>query len=157
MAFDNAVLSENKKLGAGEVIPSKPYNTETFKVFESGIIQGRFCKYDTGSIDMLDGSSTPKIAGITKRKVGGGIEVSTYTSTSDTAIAVHNFGLVAVDVVSGNTPAKYGTVYAVNASGSGADFSKATTTSTNNVDTGCVFWEQTDTNVWLVLIPSYLK
>lgn len=157
MAFDDAVLSENKKLGAGEVITSKPYNTETFKVFESGIVQGRFCKYDAGSIDMLDNSSTPKIAGITNRKVGGEIEVSTYTSISDTVIEVHNFGLVSVDVVSGITPAKYGVVFAVNASGSGADFGKATTTATNNASTGCVFWEQVDTNVWLVLIPSYLK
>jgi len=157
MPFTNAVLSENKKLGAGEVITSKPYNTEVFKTFEDGIIQGRFCKYDAGSIDMLDNSSTPKIAGITKRKIGGEIGVTTYTASKDMSVSIHNFGMVTVDVVSGNTPVKYGTVYAVNASGSGADFGKATTTSTNNVDTGCIFWEQVDTNVWSVIIPSYLK
>jgi major membrane immunogen (membrane-anchored lipoprotein) len=155
MAFNKAVQLETVGLGSGEAIASKPYNTEMFTTFEDGVIQGRFVKYDTGSIDMLDASATPKIAGVVRRKIGGELEVGTYTTASDTVVEVHNFGMVTVDVVSGNTPAKYGIVYAVNASG--ADAGKATTTATDNVNTGCVFWEQMSTNVWLVLVPSYLK
>ena len=155
MAFNSAVVLETVGLGSGEVITSKPYNTEAFSTFEDGVVQGRFVKYDTGSIDMLDESATPKIAGIVRRKIGGEIDGVTYTTASDKVVEVHNFGMVTVDVVSGDTPAKYGVVYAVNASG--ADAGKATTTSTDNVNTGCVFWEQMSTNVWLVLVPSYLK
>ena len=157
MAFTSAVLAETAKLQSGEVIKSKPYNTEAFGTFEDGLVQGRFVKYDTGSIDNLDASATPTIAGISRRLISGEVGVTTYRSTGDivdTVAEVHTTGFATVDVVTGDTPAKYGIAYAVNASGSGADFGKATTTATNNVDSGWVFWEQVDTNVWLVAKAS---
>lgn len=157
MAFTSAVLEESKKLGSGEVLRTRPFNVEAFSTFEDGLVMGRFAKYDTGSVDNLDGSSTPKIAGIITRLVGGEQGVTTYRKTGtlvDTVAEVMTTGFATVDVVSGNTPARYGIAYAVNASGSGADFGKATTTSTNNVDSGYVFWEQVDTNVWLVAKAS---
>lgn len=154
MAFTNTVLETSPALGSGEVIKSKPYNTEAFGTFEDGLIQGRFAKYDTGSIDNLDGSATPKIAGIVRRKISGEVGVATYRTTGDIidyTAEVHTFGMATVDVVSGNTPAKYGIAYAVNAAGSGANFGKATTTATNNVDSGWVFWEELQAGVWLVV------
>ena len=157
MAFTSAVLEESKKLGSGEVLRTRPYNVEAFSTFEDGLVMGRFAKYDTGSVDNLDGSSTPKIAGVVTRLIGGELGVNTYRKTGtlvDTAAEVMTTGFATVDVVSGNTPARYGIAYAVNASGSGADFGKATTTSTNNVDSGYVFWEKVDTNVWLVAKAS---
>lgn len=157
MAFKSAVLEESKKLGSGEVLRTKPYNVEAFSTFEDGLVMGRFAKYDTGSVDNLDGSSTPKIAGVVTRLIGGELGVNTYRKTGtlvDTVAEVMTTGFATVDVVSGNTPARYGIAYAVNASGSGADFGKATTTSTNNVDSGYVFWEKVDTNVWLVAKAS---
>ena len=154
MAFTSAVLAEAAKLQSGEVIKSKPYNTEAFSTFEDGLVQGRFVKYDTGSIDNLDGSATPTIAGISRRLIGGEVGVTTYRTAYDTTAEVHTTGFATVDVVAGDTPAKYGIAYAVNASGSGADFGKATTTSTDNVDSGFVFWEEIDTNVWLVAKAS---
>lgn len=153
MAFANTVLETSPALGSGEVIKSKPHNTEAFGTFEDGLIQGRFAKYDTGSVENLDGSATPKIVGIVRRKISGEVGVATYRTTggiTDAVAEVHTFGMVSVDVVSGDTPAKYGTVYAVNAAGSGADFGKATTTATGNVDSGWVFWEQLQAGVWLV-------
>lgn len=158
MAFrSGAVLEESKKLGSGEVLRTRPYNVEAFSTFEDGLVMGRFAKYDTGSVDNLDGSSTPKIAGVVTRLIGGELGVNTYRKTGtlvDTVAEVMTTGFATVDVVSGNTPARYGIAYAVNASGSGADFGKATTTSTNNVDSGYVFWEKVDTNVWLVAKAS---
>lgn len=157
MAFTSAVLEESKKLGSGEVLRTRPFNVEAFSTFENGLVMGRFAKYDTGSVDNLDGSSTPKIAGVVTRLIGGELGVNTYRKTGtlvDTAAEVMTTGFATVDVVSGNTPARYGIAYAVNASGSGADFGKATTTSTNNVDSGYVFWEKVDTNVWLVAKAS---
>lgn len=157
MAFTSAVLEESKKLGSGEVLRTRPFNVEAFSTFENGLVMGRFAKYDTGSVDNLDGSSTPKIAGVVTRLIGGELGVNTYRKTGtlvDTAAEVMTTGFATVDVVAGNTPARYGIAYAVNASGSGADFGKATTTSTNNVDSGYVFWEKVDTNVWLVAKAS---
>ena len=142
MAFSSAVLEESKKLGSGELLRTKPFNVEAFSTFEDGLVMGRFAKYDTDSVDNLDGSATPKIAGIVTRLIGGEQGVTTYRKTGtlvDNVAEVMTTGFATVDVVSGNTPARYGIAYAVNASGSGANFGKATTTSTNNVDSGYVF------------------
>lgn len=155
MAFNTAVLEESAKLGSGEVVRTKPYNVEAFGTFEDGLIQGRFCKYDTGSIDKLDTSATPKIAGVAVRLVAGERGVATYRNTGtivDGVAEVLTTGFITVDVVAGNTPAKYGIAYAVNTAGT--DLGKATTTATSNVDSGYVFWEQVDTNVWLIAKSS---
>ena len=157
MAFKDTVLKESKKLGSGEVLRTRPFNVEAFSTFEDGLVMGRFAKFDTGSVDNLDTSATPKIAGIVTRLIGGEQGVNTYRKTGtlvDTVAEVMTVGFATVDVVTGNIPARYGIAYAVNAAGSGADFGKATTTSTNNVDSGYVFWEQVDTNVWLVAKAS---
>lgn len=160
MAFADTVLEQIPDLVAGEFIAASPYNCSAFEVFEEGLIPGRFVKYDTGSIDNLDNSATPVIAGVARRKIASAIENATYTKLGiapDQVAEVVNFGFVTVEVPTGVTPAKFGQVYAVNAAGSGADFGKATTVSTNNVAVpGCVFWEAKATNVWLVLVPKYL-
>lgn len=151
MAFNNTVLAQSAGLSSGEVLASKPFNVEAFSVFEDGLIQGRFCKYDGGSIDNLDGSATPVIGGITRRLIGGEIGVSTYRNTGDlidSAAEVITFGFATVDVVDGDTPSKYGIAYAENQTA--GDFGKATTTATDNVDSGYVFWEEVSTGVWLV-------
>lgn len=128
------------------------------KVCEEGLVPGRFCKFDAGSIDLLDVSATPIIAGIVRRKIASALENVNYTKLGiapDQVAEVINFGYATVQVPTGVTPAKYGQVYAVNIAG--ADIGKATTVSTNNVAVpGCIFWEVKRANVWLVLIPKYL-
>lgn len=154
MAFSNTVLTEYSELGSGEVLQAKPSNVEAFETFEDGLVQGRFCKYDTGSVDNLDNSATPVIAGVTVRDITQATETNTYDSTrtpaGDDVAMVCTFGFCTVDVVTGDTPVKYGIAYAVNAAASGANFGKATTTSLNNEDSGWVFWEQKATDVWLL-------
>lgn len=153
--FKNAVLAESAGLGSGELLPNTNGLTLAHSTFEDGLVQGRFVKYDTGSVDNLDGSATPQIAGIARRLISGSIDEVTYKNTGaviDTAAEVVSTGLCTVDVVTGQTPVKYGTVYAVNASGSGANFGKATTVSTDNVDSGWVFWDNNGkaNDVWLI-------
>ena len=155
MAFTNTVLAQSAGLGSGEVLVTKPYNTEAFGVFEDGLVQGRFVKYDTGSIDMLDASATPTIAGISRRLIAGETGVTTYRSSGDVidyVAEVHTTGFITVDVLAGSTPAKYGIAYAKNTAD--ADSGKATTVSTSNVNSGYVFWEEVSTNVWLVAKAS---
>lgn len=158
MAFNDTVLSAIPDLVAGEFIAASPYNCSAFEVWEEGLVPGRFAKYDTGSIDLLDTSATPVIAGVVRRKIASALENATYTKLGiapDQVAEVVNFGFVTVEVLSGDTPTKYQQVYAVNTAG--ANLGKATETSTNNaIVPGCVFWEAKAANTWLVLIPQYL-
>ena len=158
MAFANTVLEEIVDLVAGEFIAASPYNCSAFEVFEEGLIPGRFCKYASGSIDLLDASATPVIAGVARRKVASAIENANYTKLGiapDQVAEVVNFGFVTVEVLAGDTPAKFQQVYAVNTAG--ANLGKATEVSTSNaIVPGCVFWEAKAPGVWLVLIPKYL-
>jgi hypothetical protein len=158
MAFNNTVLETQPDLMAGEVIASAPHSVSAFEVWEEGLVPGRFVKYASGSIDLLDVSATPVIAGVVRRKIASAIENATYTKLGiapDQVAEVCNFGFVTVEVPAGVTPAKFGQVYAVNIAG--ADIGKATTVPTSNVAVpGCVFWEAKAANTWLVLVPKYL-
>jgi len=162
MAFDNTVLQEHADLPAGEFISASPYNVSAFEVFENGLVSGRFAKFDTASIDNLDGSATPVIAGIVKRKITGEISsvdqvYSTTGDTQDSVAEVINFGFATVTVTDAATPAKYGTVQVIN--DGTADAGKATdaAVAAGIISAGDVtFWEQKAANVWLVRINKYL-
>lgn len=153
MAFDNAVILGNEDLGAGEVITASPYNVSAFEQFEDGLIEGRFVKYDAGSIDKLDGSATPTIAGIARRKITGEIGTGIYRTSGqeiDSVAEVINFGFATVTVTDAATPAKYDQVYTVNAAT--ADSGKATDDSDQLIVPGAIFWEEKQDGVWLVRI-----
>ena len=101
MSFTNTTLQDSPDLGAGEVIAASPYNVSAFELFEDGLIEGRFCKYDTGQIDNMDGSTTPVIAGIARRKITGEIGTGIYSTTGqeiDQVAEVINFGFATVTV-----------------------------------------------------------
>lgn len=160
MAFDNTVLGDNKDLPAGEVIKASPYNVSAFELFEDGLVEGRFAKYDTGSIDNLDGSATPVIAGIVRRKITGEIGTGIYSTSGqeiDQVAEVINFGFATVTVTDAADPAKYEAVQVIN--DGTADAGKATDAAVAagiiNVP-DVVFWEQKADNVWLVRINKFL-
>lgn len=158
MAFNTTVVATPPDLMPGEFIAASPYNCSAFDVWEEGLVPGRFAKFDTGSLDLLDASATPIISGVVRRKISSALENATYTKLGiapDQVAECVNFGFVSVQIPTGVTPAKYGQVYAVNIAG--ADIGKATTVATNNVAVpGCVFWEAKRPGTWLVLIPKYL-
>ena len=162
MTFTNTVLAENLDLPAGEVIKASPSNTSAFEVFEDGLVVGRFAKFDTASIDNLDGSATPVIAGVVKRKVTG--EISTgdavYSTTGDAIDSVAemiNFGFATVTVTDAATPAKYGTVQVINDGTADAGKGTSAAVAAGIISAGDVtFWEQKAANVWLVRINKYL-
>ena len=160
MAFKDTTLQDNPDMGAGEVIKASPHNISAFEIFEDGLVEGRFCKYDTGSIDNLDGSATPVIAGIARRKITGEIGTGIYSTTGqeiDQVAEVINFGFATVAVTDAATPAKYGSVQFVNATG--ADAGKATDAAVASgiVSAGdVVFWEPKAAGVWLVRINKFL-
>jgi len=160
MAFDNAVLEEVIDLPAGEVIAASPYNVSAFEVFEDGLIEGRFAKFDTASIDLLDTSATPVIAGIVKRKVDGEIGAGVYSTSGqeiDQVAELINFGFATVTVQAAAAPTKYAPVYTINLAS--AETGKATQDSGASgalLVADVVFWEQKADDVWLVRINKYL-
>ena len=158
MSFNSTVLQDNEDLPAGEVIAASPHNVSAFEVFENGLIEGRFVKFDTGSVDLLDASATPTIAGIAKRKVTGEIGTGVYSTSGqeiDQVAEVINFGFATVTVTDAASPSKYDPVYVVNAAS--ADSGKATEDDTGTLAVSdVVFWEQKADNVWLVRINKFL-
>jgi len=160
MSFNSTVLQDNLDLPAGEFISASPYNVSAFEVFQDGLVEGRFCKFDTGSIDNMDASATPVVAGIVRRKVTGEIGAGVYSTSGqaiDQVAEVINFGFATVTVTDAATPAKYDAVQFVNAAT--ADAGKATdaAVAAGIVNAGdVVFWEQKAANVWLVRINKYL-
>ena len=160
MAFKDTTLQDNPDMGAGEVIKASPHNISAFEIFEDGLVEGRFVKYDTGSIDNMDGSASPVVAGIARRKITGEIGTGIYSTTGqeiDQVAEVINFGFATVAVTDAATPAKYGSVQFVNASG--ADAGKATDAAVASgiVSAGdAVFWEPKAAGVWLVRINKFL-
>lgn len=150
----NTFGSNVPPLGAGEVIEAKVHNIDSFNDYTAGIEVGTFVKYDTGNIAPLDNSATPTIAGVSQRFLTGDMTKSTFTNEDQ--INVINYGYATVRVVTGDTPAKYGQVYAVNAPAS-TDWGFATTTSTDNVAVAnCDFWENLGNDVWIVRMKEIL-
>jgi hypothetical protein len=160
MAFDSAVLQNVADLPAGEVISASPYNVSAFEKFENGLIEGRFVKFDTESIDQLDASATPVIAGIAKRKVTGEIGTGIYSTTGDaidSVAEVINFGFATVTVTDAATPAKYDAVNVINAASAEAGKATDAAVATGIISAGdVVFWEPKSLNVWLVRINKYI-
>lgn len=155
--FNDGVEQDAQGLDAGEILAGHVNNTDGFTTFESGLNVGRFAKYDAGSLDNLDGSGTPKIAGIVKRNLTGDLSKTVFDTEDDIA-ELGNLGYMTIDVVTGLSPAKYGAVYAENAGvNAGADYGKATTLATGNqVVTNADFWEEIKTDVWVVRLKQVL-
>lgn len=153
MAFNTTVLTAIPGLMAGEFIAASPYNCSAFEQFEEGLVPGRFAKYAAESVDLLDGSATPILVGVVRRKIASALENATYTKVGiapDQVAEVINFGFATVEVTDAATPARFDQVYTVNASG--ADSGKATDDAGQLIVPGCIFWEETKPNVWLVRV-----
>jgi hypothetical protein len=149
MAFATGYLGDFKKVGAGE-----EYGVNNrvlgFRTYENGLKVGRFAKVDSGSLDNMDGSSTPVIAGVVVRTPAVSVESDGAIDASLTtgSVSYMQSGLVTVEVKSGQTPAYKGTVYASNAGD--ANDGTAQAVSTDGVDTGAVFIEEIQSGVWLI-------
>lgn len=153
-AFATTVLGDAPGIDAGEVIASKPHNVEAYSVFEEGVTVGRFVKYDAGSIDKLDASATPKIAGVVRRKTNRVLGDVDYNVAQDQVVEVVDFGHVTVTVTATANPTKFAPVYVSNTAD--AETGKATEVSAGGLlIAGAVFWEQIKTGVWVVRLQNY--
>lgn len=149
MAFATGYLGDPQKVKGGERYGSCNIVLSA-TTFEDGLLVGRFAKLDTGSIDNVDGSATPTLAGVVLRNAaspvedGAAIDGSLYSQ-----VEYQRQGLVTVDVKTGETPAQFGAVYVSNAGD--ADDGLATATGTDEATTA-EFIEEVATDVWLIRI-----
>jgi len=149
MAFSIGHLNDPQNVGSGERKGTSDL-VLTSRDFEDNLVVGRFAKLDTGSIDNMDGSATPVVAGIVLRKVstpvedGAAIDADLYDQ-----VEYLREGLCTVDVKAAETPAQFGRVYVSNLGD--ADDGLATATNTDIAVNG-EFIEEVQDGVWLVYI-----
>lgn len=158
----DAIELDAEGLEQGEVITGHVNNCDAFRTFEDGLIIGRFAKYDAGSLDNMDASATPTIAGVVARNFTGSLKRDTYNNVgdevnTDDVAELCNFGYVTVEVKDGITPVKYEPVYAENTTV--GDYGEATNIldTTNILVPGATFHRATNrANVWIIKLGQIL-
>ena len=167
MAFSDGVLDEVIQIEEGEVITTSPYNVDNYDQFEDGLKIGHFAKLDTGSVDNLDGSATPVIIGVPKRKVNKAISSEDYVATAvnglkDANADVCNFGRITAVMsdlaIAAATATEGDQVYVVNSATPGL----AGKVTNNSLETDalivpdCTFKREKQSGIWVVTIQKYL-
>jgi hypothetical protein len=149
MAFATGQLNDPQKVGAGERLGTGGLVLDA-TVFEDGLKVGRFAKLDTGSLDNMDGSATPTLAGVVLRNVANAVEDgATIDSALFSQVVFIREGVVTVDVKSGETPARFGRVYVSNA----GDASDGLATATNtDVAVNAEFLYEVQSGVWAIYL-----
>ena len=149
MSFQTGYLADTQPVGAGE----EHGNTNRVlghREFGNNLMCGRFARVDavTGSLEALDGSATPVIAGVVLRRTSTAVEAGgTIDATLTTgAISYMQDGFVSVQVKAGETPAYKGEVFASN----DGDADDGTAVTAGGVATGAVFIEEIRPDVWLI-------
>ena len=152
MSFATGYLSDPNRVQGGESFNEAGVDI-AFTTFENGLLVGRFAKLDSGSVDNLDSSATPNIAGIVARNDANAVEdAGTIDSALQSQISVRREGLMSVDVKSGQSvPVLGARISAHNV----ADADAGLALSTGGVDTTAEFVEEITTNVWLVRVGAY--
>lgn len=164
MSFTNGTIEAVVDLAEGEVIASSPHNIDAFDKFEDGLKVGHFAKLDTGSVDNLDGSATPLIIGVPKRKINKAIDSQVYNSVADinglkdANADVATFGRITVAATSASVPTEGAPVFVINAAAN-PDNGKVTQNSGETgalAVVGAVFKEEKSSDVWVITIQNYL-
>lgn len=152
MAFATGYLADPNRVQGGESFNEAGVDL-AFTTFEDGLRIGRFAKLDSGSIDNMDASATPNIAGIVARNDANAVEDGgTIDNTLFSQISVRREGLMSVDVKSGESaPDLGGQIGAYNV----ADGDQGLALASGGIATTAEFVQVITTNVWLVRLGAY--
>lgn len=156
-AFTSHDFKEISEVDAGELNPNVSYKIDTYTAnYNAPLNTGKFAIIKTGNLANMDKTATPVVAGLVLQSVANAIESGeTYVKTGDGVVYqvdVVSWGLATVAVKAGDTPAKFGAIYAVNSGLVDADLGKATVTATNNVLVKGYFNREIKSGVWEVFI-----
>lgn len=149
MSFPTGHLDDNQNVAGGERYGANIIAL-TATTFEDQLKYGRFAKLDTGSIDNMDGSATPVIAGVVLRNVANVVEDGdVIDSTLYEQMEYLRQGICTVDVKTGETPALFDRVYVSNAGD--ANDGLATATNTDEA-VNAEFIMEIQTDVWMIYL-----
>lgn len=151
MAFSTGYISDFPKVDAGEEQGNNNIVLGA-NTYEDGLKVGRFAKMDSGSLDNMDGSSTPVIAGVVLRSPTTSVEAGDAIDADLTHGSVSYMldGLVTVAVKSGETPAYKGAVFACNAGDANDGMAATGAEAGDNIATGAIFIQEVKAGVWLI-------
>ncbi|MFW3412313.1 hypothetical protein ACN9J3_06225 [Aliarcobacter butzleri] len=157
MAFASYDYTQIGNVDAGVINQTLPAKVSTYTAnYNAPLKTGKFAIIKTGNLANMDKSATPVVAGLVLQSVVNAIESDeTFVKTGDGAVYqldVLEWGLGTVDVKAGDTPTKFGKIYAVNSGSVDADLGKATTTATDNVEVKGYFNREIKAGVWEVFI-----
>ena len=157
MAFTSYDYTQIGNVDAGVINQTLPAKVSTYTAnYNAPLKTGKFAIIKTGNLANMDKSATPVVAGLVLQSVVNAIESGeTFVKTGDGAVYqldVLEWGLGTVDVKAGDTPTKFGKIYAVNSGSVDADLGKATTTATDNVEVKGYFNREIKAGVWEVFI-----
>ena len=157
MAFVSYDYTQIGNVDAGVINQTLPAKVSTYTAnYNAPLKTGKFAIIKTGNLANMDKSATPVVAGLVLQSVVNAIESGeTFVKTGDGAVYqldVLEWGLGTVDVKAGDTPTKFGKIYAVNSGSVDADLGKATTTATDNVEVKGYFNREIKAGVWEVFI-----
>lgn len=155
MPFTSVRTDDIQEVGAGERVGDS-HIILTATTFEDNLLIGRFAKLDAGSIDNIDASATPVIAGVVLRNTARPVEDDNQVDSDlYTNVEYARWGLVTVKAVEGENPTRFDAVFVHNLAD--ADAGKATLV--DSADTEAVnaeFIEEVDTDVWLIQLNGNL-
>ena len=149
--METGYLLDPQGTGPGELV--KVENVVlTAVTFEDALKIGRFAKLDTGSLDNMDGSATPVIAGVVLRNIAGELEGAATIDADLYAQAYYlRSGVCTVQVKSGETPTQGGRVYVSNAGNANDGMATATAT---DVAVNAEFICAESTGCWRILLTT---
>jgi hypothetical protein len=151
MAFGTGYLKDFNEVGAGE---EYGVNNRVLghRTYEDKLVVGRFAKVASGSLDNLDGTESPVIAGVVLRSPTTAVEADGTIDASLTtgSVSYMQNGLVTVAVKTGQTPSYKGAVFACNAGDANDGMGATGAEAGDNVATGAIFIEEIQTGVWLI-------
>lgn len=145
MAFTTGFLGDPQRTGGGERYGD---NVVVLSASEFGeaLNVGRFAQLKEGSIDNMDGTATPVVAGVVLRNVAGAVEAGgTIDKSLTSAVEYVRAGLVTVELLAGEEPEQFDEVFASNEGDD--DDGKAATA---GIETGAEFIREEKPGVWLV-------
>jgi hypothetical protein len=146
MAFNTGYLGDPQRTGGGERYGDNVVVLAA-TTFEDGLKVGRFAKLDAGSIDNLDGSATPVVAGVVLRNVAAPVEAgASIDATLTDHVNYVRAGLVTVEVKEGEEPEQFAPVFASNE----GDADDGLALADGDVETGAEFIREEKPGVWLV-------
>lgn len=144
---DPANAQEGEIYGIGHTILAAPN-------FEDGLLAGRFAKIASDILENMDGSVTPVIAGVVKRRVANAVEdADAFDNTlfGDSQQYVRS-GLVSVKALTGESPVKFAAITASNAGDTHDGKASVVAADVDHIATNAEFIEVSDasTDVWMI-------